>query len=105
VRFLPQFAPDPSKNRNINRLALRRIFLDAFVQDVPDDIGTPSSTNALLRNMLQVYLIWAITFKVLSITMSVIGWICYVVGISGWTFTQLSLVVTVALEVYMFFTC
>ncbi|GLE00458.1 hypothetical protein PINS_up009215 [Pythium insidiosum] len=105
VRFLPEFKPDASKNRNQNRLALRRIFLDAFVADVPEDIGAPADANGVLRNVFAMYLIWAITFKVVGSTLSLISFVCYVVGISWWTFMQLSLVATVGLEIFMFFTC
>lgn len=105
VRFLPEFKPDTSKNRNMNRLALRRVFLDAFTEDVPHDIGSAADANAVAFNVLELYLIWAISFKAVSFALAVISWFCSVVGISYWTYTKLSLLVTVALETYMFFTC
>ncbi|KAJ0409820.1 hypothetical protein P43SY_005714 [Pythium insidiosum] len=105
VRFLPEFKPDASKNRNQNRLALRRIFLDAFAADVPEDIGAPADANGVLRNVFAIYLIWAITFKVVATTLSLISFFCFVVGISWWTFIKLSLLVSVGLEAVMFFTC
>lgn len=96
---------DPSKNRNQNRLALRRIFLDAFTEDVPDDIGTHVDLNALLKNMAWIYMIWALTFKFTSIAIGVIGSVCYWLNISYWTFAKLSLLVGFAGEVLMFVSC
>ncbi|KAF1331118.1 1-acyl-sn-glycerol-3-phosphate acyltransferase, partial [Globisporangium splendens] len=90
VRYLPEYVVDPSKNRNLNRLALRRIYLKAFAEDVPEDIGTAADANGVLRNMVGIYLIWAVTFKVTSISFSVISAVCYYLGISYWTFSYLS---------------
>ncbi|KAF0700027.1 Aste57867_9413 [Aphanomyces stellatus] len=39
VRFLPQFHVDPTMSRNMNRLALRRVFLKALAEPVPDDLS------------------------------------------------------------------
>lgn len=105
IRFLPEYVADPSKNRNLNRLALRRIYLDAFAQDVPDDTGAAADANGILRNVAGMYLVWALTYKVTCISLGVISTVCYYVGMSYWTFTKLSTVVLVGLEVFMFFTC
>lgn len=105
IRFLPQVQNDPSKNRNQNRLALRRIFLKAFTEDVPDDIGTHVDLNSMLKNIAALYLMWALTFKVTSIALSVIGWVCFWIGISYWTFVKLAMLLGVAGEALMFFTC
>uniref|UniRef100_K3WMJ8 Phospholipid/glycerol acyltransferase domain-containing protein n=1 Tax=Globisporangium ultimum (strain ATCC 200006 / CBS 805.95 / DAOM BR144) TaxID=431595 RepID=K3WMJ8_GLOUD len=105
VRYLPEYVADPSKNRNLNRLALRRIYLKAFAEDVPEDIGTAADANGILRNVVGIYLIWAVTFKVTSISFSVISAVCYYLGISYWTFSYLSFVVLLGLEALMFYTC
>lgn len=105
IRFLPEYVADPSLSRNLNRLALRRIYLKAFAEDVPEDIGSAADANGILRNVIGMYLIWALTFKVTSISFSVINLVCYWVGISYWTFSKLSFIVLLGLEALMFFTC
>ncbi|TMW62638.1 hypothetical protein Poli38472_005256 [Pythium oligandrum] len=105
MRFLPEFIPDPSKNRNQNRLALRRIYLDGFADDVPEDIGQGADNNGVLKNVFFMYIVWAITIKVTFTSLSLISGFCGLVGISMWTFFKLSMVVSVGLEALMFYTC
>ncbi|DBA03137.1 TPA: hypothetical protein N0F65_003857 [Lagenidium giganteum] len=105
VRFLPEFVPDPSKNRNQNRLELRRIYLRAFAEDVPSDVGSAADITGVLKNLLTLYLIWCITLKVTWTSLSITNAVCAFLGISFWTYAKLSCVWIVALEVLMFFTC
>ncbi|KAG2771377.1 hypothetical protein JG687_00004754 [Phytophthora cactorum] len=105
VRYLPEYKSDPNLNRNQNRLALRRIYLKAFTEDVPDYIGTRVSTNFILKNMFYHYLAWAITFKVASWAITVISLVCYWLNIMYSTFMLFSLVMIMAGEALMFFTC
>ncbi|OWZ23087.1 hypothetical protein PHMEG_0002079 [Phytophthora megakarya] len=105
VRYLPEYKSDPNLNRNQNRLALRRIYLKAFTEDVPDYIGTRVSTNFILKNMFYHYLAWAITFKVTAWAFAAISSVCFWLNITYSTFMLLSLMVTVAGEALMFFTC
>jgi hypothetical protein len=105
VRYLPEYKVDPNLNRNQNRLALRRIYLKAFTEDVPDYIGTRVSTNFILKNMFYHYLSWAITFKVLAWAFAVINAVILWLGITYGTFVWFSLFMIVAGELLMFFTC
>lgn len=105
IRFLPEYVADPAKNRNLNRLALRRIYLQAFAEDVPEDVGSAADANGVLRNVVGMYLIWAVTIKVTLLSLSAISSVCYWVGISYWTFSKLAFVVLLGLEALMFFTC
>ncbi|CAH0481803.1 unnamed protein product [Peronospora belbahrii] len=105
VRYLPEFKPDPNLNRNQNRLALRRIYLKAFTEDVPDYIGTRVGTNFILKNMFYHYLAWSITFKVTSWAFTAIGLVCFYLNITYGTFMLFSLVMMVGGEALMFFTC
>lgn len=105
VRFLPEYVNDPAKNRNQNRLALRRIYLKAFTEDVPEHIGTAADTNGAIKSLVSVYLIWAISFKTMSIAYSVVSSVCYALGIGLSTFSMLSLIFVAGVEVLMFFTC
>ncbi|CEG38761.1 1-acyl-sn-glycerol-3-phosphate acyltransferase [Plasmopara halstedii] len=56
VRYLPEFKPDTKLNRNQNRLALRRIYLKAFTEDVPDYIGTRSDNVDFHNDQLRLFL-------------------------------------------------
>ncbi|KAL3667031.1 hypothetical protein V7S43_007974 [Phytophthora oleae] len=105
VRYLPEYKSDPNLNRNQNRLELRRIYLKAFTEDVPDYIGTRVSTNFILKNMFYHYLSWSITFKVTSWAFTVISSVCYWLDITYGTFMLFSLVMVIAGEALMFFTC
>ncbi|RLN72137.1 hypothetical protein BBJ28_00015115 [Nothophytophthora sp. Chile5] len=105
VRYLPQYESNPKLNRNQNRLALRRIYLKAFTEDVPDHIGTPVSSNFVLKNVFYLYVIWAITYKVTWSSLVLVNSFCYFVDISYGTFMLLSLLTTLAGEVLMYVTC
>ncbi|RMX62875.1 hypothetical protein DD238_007197 [Peronospora effusa] len=105
VRYLPEYKPDPNLNRNQNRLALRRIYLKAFTEDVPDYIGTRVGTTFILKNMFYHYLAWSITVKVTSWAFTAIDLVCYYLDITYGTFMLFSLVTMVAGEALMFFTC
>ncbi|TYZ67112.1 hypothetical protein PybrP1_006723 [[Pythium] brassicae (nom. inval.)] len=105
IRFLPEYVADPAKSRNLNRLALRRVYLKAFAEDVPEDVGTAADANGVLRNLVGIYLIWAVTVKTTLLSLSGISALCVAVGISYWTFAKLSFVVLLGLEALMFFTC
>ncbi|RLN91428.1 hypothetical protein BBJ28_00021228 [Nothophytophthora sp. Chile5] len=105
VRYLPQYESNPKLNRNQNRLALRRIYLKAFTEDVPDHIGTPVSSNFVLKNVFYLYVIWAITYKVTWSSLVLVNSFCYLVDISYGTFMLLSLLTTLAGEVLMYLTC
>ncbi|KAG6574532.1 1-acyl-sn-glycerol-3-phosphate acyltransferase [Phytophthora cinnamomi] len=105
VRYLPEYKTDPNLNRNQNRLALRRIYLKAFTEDVPDYIGTRVSTNFIVKNIFYHYLAWAITYKVTSWAFAAISFVCYALNITYSTFMLFSLVMMVAGEALMFFTC
>ncbi|TDH67038.1 hypothetical protein CCR75_008227 [Bremia lactucae] len=105
VRYLPEYKSDPSLNRNQNRLALRRIYLKAFTQDIPDFIGTRVSTSYILKNMFYHYLSWAITFKVTSWAITITRFVCFSLNITYGTFMLYSLVMMMAGEALMFFTC
>lgn len=105
IRFLPEYVADPTKSRNLNRLALRRIYLQAFAEDVPADIGSAADANGVLRNVVGIYLIWAVTIKTTLVSLSVISSLCVAVGMSYWTFAELAVVVLLGLEALMFFTC
>ncbi|KAG2507349.1 hypothetical protein JM16_009000 [Phytophthora kernoviae] len=105
VRYLPEYKTDLNLNRNQNRLALRRIYLKAFTEDVPDHIGTPVNSNFVLKNMFYHYVVWAITFKFTSWSFTLINAFCSALDITYSTFMLLSLLVTLAGEALMFFTC
>lgn len=105
VRYLPEYKADTDLNRNQNRLALRRIYLKALTEDVPDYIGTRVSTNFILKNMFYHYLSWAITYKVTMWTLAIISSICFSLDITYGTFMLFSVVMIVAGEALMFFTC
>ncbi|KAI9913467.1 hypothetical protein PsorP6_004990 [Peronosclerospora sorghi] len=105
VRYLPEYKSDPNLNRNQNRLALRRIYLKAFTEDVPDYIGTRVSTNFILKNMLYHYLAWSISFKVISWAITAISLACFYLNISYSTLMLFSFFMTIAGEALMYFTC
>uniref|UniRef100_A0AAV1UCE4 Phospholipid/glycerol acyltransferase domain-containing protein n=1 Tax=Peronospora matthiolae TaxID=2874970 RepID=A0AAV1UCE4_9STRA len=105
VRYLPAYKPDPKLNRNQNRLALRRIYLKAFTEDVPDYIGTRVGTMFILKNMAHHYLAWMITFKVTSWAATWIRFVCFSLDITYGTFMLISLVLMAVGEAVMFFTC
>lgn len=105
VRFLPEFVPDKTKNRNLNRLALRRLYLDAFAADVPNDIGCAASTNYMVFHVVGTYIIWCITLKTTYLSYAFLHGVCTLFGISWWTLIKLSMFVTVILESFMFTTC
>ncbi|CAI5743037.1 unnamed protein product [Hyaloperonospora brassicae] len=105
VRYLPAYKTDPKLNRNQNRLALRRIYLKAFTEDVPDSIGTRVSTPFILKNMFYHYLAWSITFQVTSWAFTAIRLVCFSLDITYATFMLLLLALMAAGEALMFFTC
>lgn len=55
--------------------------------------------------MAAIYMIWAVTFKFMSLAASLIATVCFWLNISYWTFSKLTLLTAVAGEVLMFFTC
>ena len=105
MRYLPAYKSDPKLNRNQNRLALRRIYLKAFTEDVPDSIGTRVSTPFILKNMFYHYLAWSITFQVTSWAFTAIRLVCFSLDITYATFMLLLLALMAAGEALMFFTC
>ncbi|CCI45973.1 unnamed protein product [Albugo candida] len=105
VRFLPEFVSDKAKSRELNRLALRKVFLEASVQDVPDDIGTKATCDAILANLLVIYMIWCVTIKFGVTSYVFVHALCGAVGVSFSTFLWFAFLVGIALEVIMFLTC
>nr|CCA21508.1 conserved hypothetical protein [Albugo laibachii Nc14] len=105
VRFLPEFVSDKGKSRELNRLALRKIFLEASIQDVPDDIGTKATLDAIVANVLVTYLIWYVTIKFSVLSYAFVCGLCGAIDISFSTFIWFAILVGIALEVVMFLTC
>ncbi|OQR91061.1 hypothetical protein ACHHYP_05021 [Achlya hypogyna] len=105
VRYLPQYHVDPTKSRNANRLALRRIYLAAGAAPVPTDLSSHSDLPHLLLHIWLVASIWAF---IPSTLWSIFSWIAYVNSFFGLsTFGTIKLLTTViaVLEGVMFYSC
>ncbi|EQC35531.1 hypothetical protein SDRG_06822 [Saprolegnia diclina VS20] len=105
VRYLPQYHVDPAKSRNANRLALRRIYLEAGAAPVPADLSSHSDLPDLLLHIWLVASIWAF---IPSTVWSIFSWIAYFNSFFGLsTFGTLKLLTTIIaiLEGVMFYSC
>ncbi|OQS01809.1 hypothetical protein THRCLA_05742 [Thraustotheca clavata] len=103
VRYLPQYYVDPSKSRNANRLALRRIYLEAGAAEVPTDLSSHADLPNLLVHLWLVAFIWAFIPKTVYSIFSTIAYFFSFFGLS--TFGTFKLIVTVIalLEGVMFY--
>ncbi|RHY32692.1 hypothetical protein DYB32_002330 [Aphanomyces invadans] len=106
VEYLPQFQVDPTKSRNANRLALRRVYLTALAKPVPDDLSTTPDAPHVLLHLWCILFLWVIIPGGVSIICAAISGVTSVLGIStGWGTFQFVASVMVGLETLMHFTC
>ncbi|KAH9192031.1 hypothetical protein AeNC1_006003 [Aphanomyces euteiches] len=103
--YLPQFQVDPAKSRNANRLALRRVYLEAAAKPVPDDLSTSPDPLHVLYHIGFILLLWVTVPTTCWLICKGIGAIATALQLSSWGTTQLIISTLLGLETIMFFTC
>ncbi|CAK4648235.1 unnamed protein product [Aphanomyces euteiches] len=105
VRFLPQFLVDPKKSKNANRLALRRVFLNALAEPVPDYLSSSVDDRFYMIHVWTMVNIWFFVPSVLSFIASTIQGVGAAFGLSWFASLQAVISIMVLFEGLMWSTC